>query len=131
MQYINIQTFNANHLGRIDRSRVYFNPDTSVAIFEEGDQDILDYVTEKAAKLRSAGFAMNPTNESLIRDYLKNLPASARKKPAAEFASAPLEPTPLFSEEKYAEILEELEDKPTTAKLAVIVKVILMALQQK
>jgi hypothetical protein len=133
MKYINLQTYNQNFLAKGVKPHIFFNPDNSVAIFEEADEEIRKYVWEKGEALKIAGFYMNPGTEQTIREYLT---AEAEKNAVVKesqletgvnvFDSA--KKKPLLSKAEAIAMLEELE-KPTVAKLSEIIKKIITVLQ--
>lgn len=72
MKYIKLLTYNQEYLGKVPGKRVYFNPDNSVAIFEDQDERVLQYVLEHVEKLRNQNFTMNQTNYEKILDFLNS-----------------------------------------------------------
>lgn len=134
MRYIDLQTYNQNFLTKGVKLQVFFNPDNSVAIFDADDEPIRKYVWEKGEALKAAGFYMNPGTEQTIREYLE---VEGKKEEALKqekldagvnlFDSG--KKKPLMSKKEAEDILEELESKPTVAKLAEIIKKILVVLQ--
>lgn len=127
MQYLSIQSFRQQFAGQ--KPYVYFNPDNNtVAVFEEADEDIRKYVWEKGVALKSAGFVMDGSKEGIIRDYLRGGAGNQEAKARSE-AKVALEAKPLFSPEEFTELIDELESKPTVARLAFIVKSIVEKLQ--
>jgi len=128
MEYLNIQSFRQKYAGT--KPNVYYNPDNhTVAVFEECDNDIWGYILEKAVALKSAGFVMESSKEGIIRDYLAGEARDQGEKKVNSEGEPVLKFKPLFSPEEFAELIDELESKPTVARLASIVKSIVEKLQ--
>jgi hypothetical protein len=128
MEYLNIQSFRQKYAGT--KPNVYYNPDNhTVAVFEECDNDIWGYVLERAVALKSAGFVMESSKEGIIRDYLAGEARNQEEKRVNSEDKPALEFKPLFSPEEFTELIDELESKPTVARLASIVKSIVEKLQ--
>jgi hypothetical protein len=162
MKYYSLFQYNNEYLGKVGAPKpyVYFNPDNSVAVFEEGDKDLYDYILERAEKLKNSHFFMNPENEATLRDFLINNPKEEVKEASEEIPQEidygrlasqlaknedflkliypkPIEPLtatlgsrPTFEEEQFKGWAEELSAKPSAAKIASVLQEIISALQK-
>ena len=128
MKYISLQTYNNEFHPKEQKLRLFYNPDNSVAIFEDADLDLWQYVLNKGLALKEAGFTMNPGNAESIRQYLSEQPIPLDE---LKIVTEKNKPAPLFSKKEYSEIEEELNSKPSAAKLAAILKQVLAALKER
>lgn len=135
MRIIPISRYNAEFLGRVDKSRIYFNPDNSVVILDESEQDVFDWVAERGAKLKESRFFLNEASAEKIRGYIaeNNSPEIEAPKNVVEsiedavaFESIPELKTPEENDMKRAKakkaILKELDNKLTVMQLTQVVK---------
>lgn len=127
MRYVSIQKWNQEYAGKIREPRLFYNPDNSVAIFDEADNAVWDYILEHGVKLKENGFVMNEENYQAIVEYLKANPKENKEVAAAK--EAPAEAKPTISKEKAKAILKDLE-KPTVAKVADALKQVVKLLSE-
>lgn len=67
MRYLTLQAYNTEFISKGQKAKVYFNPDNSLALFEEEDEVVRLWVNKNAAKLKENNFYLNSNSEKKIR----------------------------------------------------------------
>ena len=66
MRYLTYQAYNSEFISKGQKAKAYFNPDNSVAIFQEEDEIVRLWVNKNAAKLKGNNFYLNSNSVKKI-----------------------------------------------------------------
>jgi hypothetical protein len=123
MRYINLHKYNTEFAGKIKNPRIFYNPDNTVAIFDEQDSDVWGYIVQNGEKLKEASFFMNDENYESIVQFLKENPIEPETELRIKDSVDDLK-----QRQKIKGILDGLGKKPTAAKVALALTELLKAL---
>lgn len=114
MRYISLQKYNMEYAGKLVNPRLFYNPDNTVAIFDDEDEDIWQYVKENGEKLKEGNFFMNEENQNVISEYLKANPKETLKVSDEVISGPELSK----NKKEIQKLLKELGEKPPAAKVS-------------
>ncbi len=128
MRYINLHKYNTEFAGKTKDLKIFYNPDNTVAIFDEGDERVWDYIIKNGEKLKESRFFMNEENYESIQKYIVD--GESEITDTTEIRAEAIEELDNDNKKRIAQILKKLGENATLPKVRTALTDLLKVLSQ-